>query len=325
LGLALPIQRSVDEAEIFSHGSRRCAFIFNSSMSAIHVLELISHRQLWTYYMQDPNKIAKTKRGPLLYNINDTRVGRALEVYGEWGESEFEVFEQILKPGDSVVDAGAYIGTHTLYFSQKVGSQGCVFAFEPQKIPFQLLCRNIALNSLTNVKPLQAALGEKRGSVNVARIDFQRAGDFAAYSASYVLKSGEQSDTVPALSLDDCEIPACKLLKVDADGDELAILSGAKKFLRRTRSIVFVENNIEKKSGELIKLLLSLDYTLYWHLDFAFRKGNFAQDAKDIFDGAFDVNLLGIPSEVKASLSNFTSVTGPEDSWQAALERSRAN
>lgn len=274
--------------------------------------------------LKGTNQIAKTRLGSMLYNIHDTRIGRALQTYGEWGESEFEVFSQILKPGDVVVDAGAYIGTHTVYFSQAVGKGGVVHSFEPQHIPFQILCGNVSLNSQSNVLPQQLALGEKKRSVKVPRIDYSKPGDFASYSASYVPKTGEQSDSVPIIPLDEYDLDRCKLLKVDVDGDELSILLGSKAFLQRTRAIVFVENNNAATSAKLIELLAGLNYSMYWHLDFAYRKGNFAHHEGDIFDGAFDVNILALPSELQSNLKNFTPVTGPSDTWQSALERSKA-
>ncbi|TFG83046.1 MAG: FkbM family methyltransferase, partial [Chromatiales bacterium] len=55
-------------------------------------------------------------------------------------------------------DIGANIGTHTLALARLVGQQGLVFAFEPQRIVFQTLCANMALNSLDNVHCINSAV-----------------------------------------------------------------------------------------------------------------------------------------------------------------------
>ncbi len=84
--------------------------------------------------------IAKRCRyGLMLYNVHDSVVGRSLAKYGEWAQSELELLESWISPGDWVVDAGAYIGTHTLFFARQVTSKGRVFAIEPQRRAFQLL------------------------------------------------------------------------------------------------------------------------------------------------------------------------------------------
>ena len=98
-----------------------------------------------------------------MYNVNDAFIGRSLDLYGEWCDDELHILGQILKPGDVVVDAGANIGTHTVAFAQAVGPNGLVVAFEPQRLVHQSLCGNIALNGLTNVTTLLAAVGAARG------------------------------------------------------------------------------------------------------------------------------------------------------------------
>ena len=49
------------------------------------------------------------------------------------------------------LDVGANIGCHTVPFAKLVGESGRVVAFEPQRLVFQNLCANLALNALTNV------------------------------------------------------------------------------------------------------------------------------------------------------------------------------
>ena len=64
----------------------------------------------------------------------------------------------IPKEGDTVIDIGAHIGRYTIVSSKMVGKTGKVVAIEADMDTFQLLKRNVALNNLTNVLPLNIAV-----------------------------------------------------------------------------------------------------------------------------------------------------------------------
>jgi hypothetical protein len=93
------------------------------------------------------NRLKACRYGTLLYNINDRYIGQALDLYGEYSEGEVVLFRRIVRPGDIVLDVGANLGAHTIFFSTAVGPRGAVLAFEPQRLVFQALCANMALNS----------------------------------------------------------------------------------------------------------------------------------------------------------------------------------
>jgi hypothetical protein len=63
------------------------------------------------------NLIKKCRYGLMIYNNSDIWVGRSIEKYGEFSESEVQVFQDILKPGHVVLNLGSNIGCHTIAFS----------------------------------------------------------------------------------------------------------------------------------------------------------------------------------------------------------------
>ncbi|HEX6028665.1 MAG TPA: FkbM family methyltransferase, partial [Nitrososphaeraceae archaeon] len=65
------------------------------------------------------------------------------------------------KEEDVVVDIGAHIGRYTIIASKRVGANGKVVAIEADPSNFELLNRNIKLNQLTNVIPLNYAAFSK--------------------------------------------------------------------------------------------------------------------------------------------------------------------
>ena len=59
-----------------------------------------------------------------------------------WEQKLLNHYKNMIKNGDTVLDIGAYLGTHTLAFSQLVGDTGVVHSFEPQTKIFELLKKN---------------------------------------------------------------------------------------------------------------------------------------------------------------------------------------
>ena len=94
------------------------------------------------------NQLAAGKDGYFLYNSNDKYIGRAIENYGEYSEIELDLLKNLCAAGDVILEVGANIGAHTVGMARTVGPTGRVLAFEPQRLVFQTLCANVALNSL---------------------------------------------------------------------------------------------------------------------------------------------------------------------------------
>ena len=95
-------------------------------------------------------RLKPCKQGVFLYSNREV-VGNSLDKFGEWDEPLLEILLPLLEAGDVVVDVGAHIGTYSVPFAKIVGSLGgVVHAFEPQRLTFQLLNANLALNSVTN-------------------------------------------------------------------------------------------------------------------------------------------------------------------------------
>ena len=71
------------------------------------------------------------------------------------------------KQGDIVVDIGAHMGRYTIISSKRVGTNGKVIAIEAHPGNFEMLNRNIKLNQLTNVIPLNYAVYSKETKIKL--------------------------------------------------------------------------------------------------------------------------------------------------------------
>jgi FkbM family methyltransferase len=240
----------------------------------------------------------------MLFNRNDVYIGKSLDVYGEFSEGEVDLFRQIVNEGSFVVEVGANIGAHTLFFARQVGPAGGVVAFEPQRIVFQTLCANMALNSVTNVQCHQKAVGAELGEIRVPALDHLRAENFGGLS----LEGCQQGEPTPMVTLDSLKLGRCTLIKVDVEGMEKQVLEGAAKTIAACLPILYVENDRREKAAELVRYIDGLGYAMYWHLPPLFNPNNFLQNPNNVFGNIVSANVICIPKSMPHSLDGFRPV-----------------
>ena len=85
---------------------------------------------------------------------------------GEWEPATFQAFEMFVEPGSIVVDMGAWIGPTSLFAATRAAH---VHAFEPDPTAFDILKRNLALNSdlEDRISVQQAAVGTAPGTATL--------------------------------------------------------------------------------------------------------------------------------------------------------------
>jgi len=252
-------------------------------------------------------RLRATRHGLMLFNRNDRFIGRCLDHYGESSEEEVQALLKFVRPGMTVLDIGANIGTHTVPLAKAVGPAGTVIAFEPQRLVFTTLCANVALNSLANVRPLWSGAGESRGVAHVPPQNYDSEGNFGGVSLD--ADAGEPVEVVP---VDGFGLPACHLIKIDVEGMEIPVIKGAAETIARHRPILYVENDRRRRSAQLIALILDMGYRAYWHLPALYSASNFYGAP---IDGPhmISVNLLCVPQESPIAINGIPQVKSPAD------------
>jgi len=173
---------------------------------------------------------------------------------------------------------------------------------------FQTLCANMALNSIANTFCHNAALGVARGEIVVPLV--------APWGQEYnfggvALGDHQEGDRVPIFALDDFGLKACHFVKIDVEGMELDVLLGAQALIRAYRPVLYVENDRQDKSADLIRHLDALDYDLYWHTPLLYNPDNFFHNPENIFGNIGSHNMLCLPREAGYCLDGFTRVEMP--------------
>lgn len=258
------------------------------------------------------NYIGKSPYGRLIYNTNDVYIGRSVAEYHEYSDREVVVFNQLLQRGQVVVEAGANIGTHTLFFAQKVGATGRVLAFEPQRLLFQTLCGNMALNSVTSAHCWNMAVGAEVGEAAIPCPDPTSSGNFGGISLKEASQAGSDTELVPVITIDSLQLPSCHLIKVDVEGMEEDVLRGAAETIARCRPFLYVECDRPEKQDSLLQLIDSYGYAMHWHTPPLFNPENLAGNPENIFGEIVSRNLFCLDRSIDCQLTGFTPVDRPQ-------------
>jgi FkbM family methyltransferase len=149
----------------------------------------------------------------------------------DYEPATFRFLRNRCRPGMTVVDVGAHLGVFTVLMSRLVGPDGQVVAFEPTASTRRALAETVQLNGCTNVLVRREAVAAISGTAVFH--------DVTAFGAKIgnSLVPFEESDktvTVPTLAIDSLGL-GVGLLKIDAEGAELAVLRGAVRTLQRCR------------------------------------------------------------------------------------------
>ena len=162
----------------------------------------------------------------------------------EW--EVLDLIEKHAKIASTVVDAGAYIGTHTLVMARSVGPEGHVYSFEPVASVADQIRRNVQLNGLTNVSVVGKALGNAttagfmldpgRVQAKACTLDDIENGKLGCNQENVA-----RDAPFEMVRLDDFELQNVSLLKIDVEGHEMDVLKGGRQTIEREKPIIIIE------------------------------------------------------------------------------------
>ncbi len=158
---------------------------------------------------------------------------------------------EIHLPGTAIVDVGANIGNHTLFFAGVMGAT--VHAFEPHGPSFDLLQLTVAINRLqSKVALCPAAIGALDGFAVMTDGPATNLGMTACIAGD---------GQIPMMRLDSIAFgQPVGLIKIDVEGSELAVLQGAVRLLGHWRPDLMIEAADAAAFNSVAQFLLDLGY-----------------------------------------------------------------
>jgi len=168
---------------------------------------------------------------------------------------ELEYLKSVIPPKSIVIDIGANIGNHSIYFGLVCRAE-MVIPFEVNEEAIRLFNRNIERNNAGNIDLsfLGLALGKADGFVS--KRPLKQVNNLGA--TSFVTSSVETEYRVKRL--DDLLINIKpNFIKIDVEGMEFDVLSGAMETIINNRPILFIEVR-ESDTDRYFELMKSINY-----------------------------------------------------------------
>jgi len=173
------------------------------------------------------------------------------KMFYEW--QLLDALADYLRPDDFVIDVGANIGNHTLYFAAICGSE--VLSFEPLPLAADVLQTNIEQNFLDDrVEIRRKALGQFMARARLSRFSHDNVG------ASAFALSPDGEYRVSALDLEEIDRKV-SMIKVDAEGMDVSVLRGAQNLIARDRPILVCEAATDAEQTALEQFASEFGYS----------------------------------------------------------------
>jgi|GEM_PF-5358155 len=205
--------------------------------------------------------VAGPNQGLVFYAARRVRYSRDFWT-GEYELALCRFLETVVQEDAVCYDIGANLGYHTLIMARRA-SRGHVFAFEPLPEAAGILGRNIRENQIGNVALVDKAVFNKSGLITLGRdlsIDqaaVRWAADDECIHRPFTCEAVRVDDFVSAGNA------APTLVKIDVEGAETEVLSGAVETLARFHPLVVCETHGVHAAGNVFWILREAGYSLF--------------------------------------------------------------
>ncbi|MBS44926.1 MAG: hypothetical protein CMH83_17520 [Nocardioides sp.] len=186
----------------------------------------------------------ETDLGSFLAPAGDL-VTRHLQQHGAHQRGTLSALLSLLAPGDVVVDAGAHVGTFAVPLARTVGGDGLLVAVEGSATTASLLRHNLTASGVAGwTRPHHAILAADERWATAGERTVGNTGSQQFVAAEQSTPGATRAVRLDALLAEEADALAGRdpvLVKIDVEGAELDVLSGAADLFDRARPALCLE------------------------------------------------------------------------------------
>ncbi len=179
-------------------------------------------------------------------------------------------FSYFCKDSTVVFDIGSHWGIYALFASKNIKPDGKVFAVEANRCNFKILLKNIEINNINNIIPLNFALGDKNQHQKLYEGEIKNSGSYCLNPVSS--SKSKHYEVVEVRRFDDIAEPFSQIevVKVDIEGAEGCFIDGAIKSLKNGKiKSIFMEihNNLSSfnyRHKDIVRKIYSYGFMVYF-------------------------------------------------------------
>lgn len=251
---AIQVLREFTRASHKPQTSQDCSYTLSRFLHFHKESTMVNSDDFWPVEIKGQIKVCVSK------NLNQMSTYVLLE-QEDWFEDEMQFIRSYITSNMNAFDIGSNHGVYALTIAKSI-SEGKIWAFEPTSAPRSLLANSICINNFDEILTLvPAGLSDSNREAEIS------------VSVNSELNSlyavGETKENIQLLSLDtfiEANALNCSIdfVKLDAEGEEIAILRGGREFFGNQSPLVMFElkHGNEVNFG-LIEGFQSLGYDIY--------------------------------------------------------------
>ena len=137
------------------------------------------------------------------------------------------------QPGDTVVDVGTSIGYEAVMYAEALKGTGRIVAIEAHPGTFACLVKTCEYNGLSNVTPLNVALADHEGTVQIADSGAHTGNSIAPGAASVGASLAVRSRTLDDICAD-LGIDSIACVRTNIEGAERLAVRGMQRMIAQT-------------------------------------------------------------------------------------------
>jgi FkbM family methyltransferase len=168
-------------------------------------------------------------------------------------------------PASVVIDVGANIGNHTIFFAQRFKQ---VVSFEPVPENCFIQKANLRLNRINNVTLIEKGLADQNGEFPLGECSPETTNQGICFDPA----DQSRSTRMVPVGVGDEEVRKIKLtgpialIKIDVEGAEPLVIKGFKETISKHKPLVCWEAFSHEDANKSVEILRAFGYSHFYHI-----------------------------------------------------------